>query len=359
MRNYDVVIIDKLHSNLFEILLKKKKTLIVPIRDSIPIILSVNFFFKLFFYILKYRLNYKKIKKNYLSFLFKLIKTKRVFTFYENTSRIETLKKSFPNINFYTFINGTRIPNYIYKHDNLVSWGKINYEMDNNNLSIKSNNYFNLGSLRLLNYKTKKKRKIKKKIDLIYISSFQILKNGNKNINSIYKFIRRNENILMHNLSFVKNNKNINFKILMKNKINDQDFFEELSYLKKYFSKKQIIIKKNDMDSYEYIESSKITISLVSALGFEALSLNTKVLLGFPFFNINHNIKSWPSLKYYCKYLKPEISLKSLNKKYLLHKINVLKKMNRKNYIKKTANCRKYYSENPNLKKFIKKIYEN
>ena len=113
------------------------------------------------------------------------------------------------------------------------------------------------------------------------------------------------------------------------------------------------------MDSYKYIESSKITISLASALGLEALSLNTKVILGFPIFNNNHKIKNWPSIKYYCQYLKPEISLKSLNEKYLLHKINVLKKMNRKDYIRLTANCRKFYSESPTLKKFMKNIYAN
>ena len=32
---------------------------------------------------------------------------------------------------------------------------------------------------------------------------------------------------------------------------------------------------------------------------------------------------------------------------------------NRKDYIRLTANCRKFYSESPTLKKFMKNIYAN
>ena len=79
---YDVVIIDQLHANLFDILTKNKKKLIIPVRNKIPIILNFNFFYKLMFYLIKNNFNYSKIRSNYLSFLFKFIKTKKVFTFY-------------------------------------------------------------------------------------------------------------------------------------------------------------------------------------------------------------------------------------------------------------------------------------
>tara|TARA_A100001011_G_C14304103_1_gene842227 strand:+ start:1723 stop:2832 length:1110 start_codon:yes stop_codon:yes gene_type:complete len=356
---YDVVIIDQLHSNLFDILIKNRKKLIIPVRESIPIILNFNFFYKLFFYLVKNKFSYSKIRTNYLSFLFKFIKTKKVFTFYENTNRIRNLKKKFPNIKFYTFINGTRVPNYKYKHDNFVSWGKIYYQMDKSNLSIKSNNYLNLGSLRLLNYKNQIKKKIKENYDLLYISSFSsVTLTSNRNIFSIYKYIKMNEIRLMRNLSYLNNSKNINLKVLMKNKKSDRDFFEEYSYLLKYFSKRNIVIKNRELDSYHYIENSKITISLVSALGLEALSLNTKVLLGFPIFKKN-KMKHWSSLDYYCKYLKPQFSLSSLSADHLLKKIKFLETIKKKDYNKLTENCRNFYSVKPVLKKFLKRIYEN
>ena len=167
-----------------------------------------------------------------------------------------------------------------------------------------------------------------------------------------------NEINLIRNLSYLNIKKNINLKVLMKNKKSDKDFLDEYSYLLKYFTKKNIIIKKRELDSYHHIENSKITISLVSALGLEALALDTKVLLGFPIFKTN-KMKHWPSLNYYCKYLKPQFSLFSLSTDHLLKKIKFLKTIKNNEYKKLTENCRNFYSVKPVLKNFLKRIYEN
>ena len=241
---FDIIIIDDLHSKLFNILLKNKKFIVIPIRNSIPIIIDYKFILSLFHLIIKFKFNFKKIKKNYLSLIFKFIKTKKIFTFYENTDRINLLKKVYPYINFYTFPNGLRVPKYNYKHDNLISWGNIDLEIDKNILS-KSNNYYNLGSLRLLNYKELYSSKFIKTTDILYISSFSTTtKTDNKNIYSIHKSLRSTELNILKNLSSLNNSKKYRIKILMKNLFNDTDFQKEYLYLKNFFSDKQILIKK-------------------------------------------------------------------------------------------------------------------
>lgn len=357
--SYDVVIIDDLHSKLFNILLKNKKSLVIPIRNSIPIIIDHNFFISLLYLIIKFKFDFTKIKKNYLSLIFKFLKTKKIFTFYENTHRIDLLKKDHPYINFYTFPNGLRVPNYQYKHDNLMSWGKIDSEIDKNILS-ESKNYYSPGSLRLLNYRELQFSKFIKTIDILYISSgITNIKTDNKDIYSIQKYLQPSELKILKTLSILANSKKYKIKILMKNLFNDKDFQKEYLYLKKFFSDNQILIKKNYYDSYKFAEKSKITISLLSALGLECLSLDTRVLLGFSLDEFQKLIKSWAALKYYKKYLNSLICLKSTNTKHIINKINILNKLSDKEYLKVIKKSKYFYSLNSEKKKLIRKIYEN
>ena len=325
-----------------------------------PVVLSFKFFLQLITLVIRCKFSLYRIRKNYLSLVFKFLKTKKVLSFYENTNRIKLLKNDYPNIDFFTFINGTRTPNYKYKHDNFVSWGKIDYEMDTQNKPFKSNKYHYLGSLRLLNYKRLYNILPKKKIDIIYVSAYSFINQKlNKNIYSIYKFIKLNELEILKSLSSIKKLKNIKIKILMKSKLSDKDFNKEYLYFKKFFPCSDILIKKNDFDSYKFIEKSKITISLVSALGLEAISLNTKVLLGFSILKIKKQMQFWSSLKYYSKYLAPSISLQNTNKLHLIKKINILSKINNKEYLKITKKSKDYYSIRPDIKKFKDILYDN
>ena len=356
---YDVVILDDLHHKLFKVLTHNKKCITIPIRNKIPLIFNLFFFIKLFLFFCLNKFSFKKLRENYLIFLFSYIKTKKVFTFYENTIRISNLKKKFPEIKFYTFINGTRVPNYKYKHDNYISWGKIDEEMDNSNKKYLSNRYYDLGSLRLLNYYQYKK-KYKKNIDILYVSGFStILKKQNKNIFSIFNVIKNNELLVLKNLSALKKKYNLKIKILMKNEISSVDFDKELSYFKIFFNVNEILFKKKSTDSYKLIEKSKITLSLVSALGLEALSLNTKVLLGFSMLKKKKELKFWNSLNFYCKYLNPEICMTNITNKSLYKKIRNLDQMKYQHYLNLTKRSRKYYSNVPDLKKFKRVIYEN
>ena len=357
--SYDVVIIDDLHSKLFNILLKNKKFIVIPIRQNIPIIIDYKFILSLFNLTIKFKFNLQKIKKNYLSLILKFLKTKTVLTFYENTHRIDLLKKVYPFINFYTFPNGLRVPKYNYKHDNLISWGSIDLEIDKNILS-KSNNYHILGSLRLLNYKELYPSKFVKTIDILYISSFStITKTDNKNIYSIHKYLRPTELKILKILSSLNNSKKYRIKILMKNLLNDTDFKKEYLYLKNFFSDEQILTKKNYYDSYKFIEKSKITISLLSALGIECLSLNTRILLGFTLNEFKKLAKTWYALKYYEKYLNSLICLKLIDTNHIVNKINLLNKLTDKEYLEAINKSKYFYSTKPEKKKFIKIIYEN
>lgn len=355
---YDVVILDELNSDLFEILTRKKKKLIIPLRNSLPLILNISFFIDLLIIIFKHNLNYKKIKKNYLSLLFKYIQTKKVLTFYENTHRIKLLKEKFPHISFFTFINGTRIPNYNFTHDNLITWGKIDEKIDFNSKH-KSNNYLPFGSLRFLNYLQVKKPQ-KKSIDVVYISGFStVSEKKNKNIFSIYKVLRVYEAKILKILSTLKKKHKYNIKILMKNENQTENFEEEKLYLENFFTTKDILIKKKYTDSYEYLEKSKIVISLISALGLEALSLDTRVLLGFSLKKLKKNYKFWKGFKYYSKFLNPIISIEILNEKNLKDKIYQLMNVKKKNYLDKIKYAKENYSMKPNLSNILKEIYKN
>ena len=146
--------------------------------------------------------------------------------------------------------------------------------------------------------------------------------------------------------------------ILMKSTISENDFQSEINYFLKYFPKKNILIKKNYLKAYEYIDQSKITISLVSALGLEALSLNTKVLLGFSIKQLKSKLKFYKSFSAYSKYLCKETSLIILSPVELESKILNLSAMSRLDYQKKTSIMRQEYSQKPILNNFKKIIYE-
>ena len=355
---YDVIILDDLNSDLFKILIKNKKKIIIPIRNSIPLIFNGKFFLDLLLLIIKNNFNYAKIKNNYLSFLFKYIKTKKVFTFYENSHRIQLLKKKYPSISFYTFINGTRVPNYNFVHDNLITWGKIEEKMDLNT-NHKSKNYLSFGSLRLLNYLHTKKRE-KKIFDIIYISAFStVSKKKNKIIHSIYHYLSEYESKTLKILATLKQKYNFKIKILMKHEYHSENFKKEKDYLKNFFLEEDILIKNKNIDSYMYLEKSKIVISIISALGLEALSLDTKVLLGFSLKKLKHDYKFWKDFKFYSKYLKPIIEFTILDENNLKFKIDQLMRIKKIKYLRETKKAKENYSIKPNLNNILREIYKN
>ena len=353
--NFDAVILDDLHSDLFQIINKNKKILIIPIRNIIPIVLNFKFFKNIFFFYCKNKFKLKKLKENYLIILFKYVNAPRVITYFENTYRISLLKKNYPKKNFFTFTNGLRAPGYNFKHDKLLTWGNFEKKLDKQK-KFKSNKYCAVGSLRLLNYLNERKILAKKKIDIIYISAFSKIYNHNY-LEKFNKVTIEYEIKLLRNISKLVKKDKYNFKILMKSEVNDKYYNDEVSYFKKYFNKSVLIRKRDYKDSYKYIDSSEVTISLVSALGLEALSLNTKVLLGFSIKDLQDKLKFYPELKSYGKELVEIISLKKLSEASLEKKIKNLLSIPNLTYNSKIYKVKKILSNDPDLTKIKKIIY--
>ena len=217
--------------------------------------------------------------------------------------------------------------------------------------------------MRLLNY-YQTKRGYKKENDITYISSFAtVSKDNNWNDKSddiirIHNSLKNYEKKIFRILNILKDKHNFKIKVLMKQDVNSEDFEKEKEYLKLFFKAHEILIKKNNVDGYKFIEKSKITISILSALGLEALSLNTKVLLGFPLIKLRREVNFW-DLRSYAKYLKSEISLKHISKEILYSKIQRLNKLEYQEYVNLIKVSRKHYSRIPNLKRFNRIIYEN
>lgn len=354
-----IAILDDFHNDVFDILKKKNENyLVIPIRKKIPVVLNFSFFKEILILCFECKFSVAKIRKFYLETLFNYLPITKVFTFFENTQRVSNLKKKFPKILFYTFVNGTRVPSYNYKHDHLLTWGSL-FEKIDKKKRFKSNTYHSVGSLRLLNYLFRRKATKNQKYDIIYISTFSA-KKSNSVLSKWSNLIMIYQNVLLENLLLLQKKNKYNLKILMKSTVNDPDYTNEYRFYQNFFLKKDILIKKNYLDSYKYIDKSRVTISIASALGLEALCLNTKVLLGFSIKDLILKSKTiHDCFLPYSKYLCEDFCLNDLSYKELNNKIANLLNMQKVFYTKKTYMMRRFYSVKPNLNKIKKIIYAN
>lgn len=311
---------------------------------------------------------FKFSKESYKKIYFKLINPKYIITLIDNSIQFYTLKKYCPDAFIISIQSSHRMAvsdffskGKVYKKEKLYSdliFVFNNYVANKYKQFIKTK-CVSIGSFESNNVKRKKTRK---KFDILYISDFPFpftVTKSNSDMRKEYiswdKFIAPVQNFLM-NLSKYLEKKEQKLLILGR-AVNPYESNLEKQYYEKIFKKNFTFIKNyENRKKFDFIDKSKIVITINSTLGYESFSRGTKTA----FFSVrakNGLFKStrfgWPA----------PVSLKgpcwtndcSINE---IHRVlNSLIKMSDKKWIKfrnkRMSSVLKY---DPGNKKFFKTI---
>lgn len=341
-----IAILDSPGSNLI------KKTLN---RKNIPVIATrgVKINIILLFFSLFSNLNLK-LGQKYIIFYIKYLKPKIIISHIDNNKFFFSLKNIFPDIIFIFIQNGLSLASQeknIFKKKN-VSWKANYFFCYSKNFNKIYANFLNSKIITIGSFKNNLIKKLKKNNEnnLVFISQF-IFGNQQKDFYKVEKILLP---ILYKFCLTNKLNLVIAGRCYKKHEINtEKKFYEKVLFKKKTVNKKNFIFKKlkSETSSYNLIDSSKLTVFVDSALGYQSLARGNKTLVCSARSNYIKNNKlkfGWP------KYVKNEgpfwinkINAKKINLK--LKKLNKMSKYQwRINYRKLINNL--IYTDNGNKK---------
>ncbi len=316
--------------------------------------------------ILKLIFKFNLSKINYLKLYLKYVNPKLIITLIDNNETFYHLKK-------YTkcktmFIQGAmrHSLNDIFsenkkpKEKNL----SVDYMLVFNDVTGKKYKSFlkgdvvQIGSFRS---NTNLKRSIKKKIDLIYISTFRDFEDSDifsPINNTLWKDYRKNEVKLFKIIYDYLKKEKIKLTILGSKRQHSE---KEHNYFKNYFDPKYLkfIPQEKKRPTYSMIDNSKLVITCDSTLGYEALSRGNKTA----FFSIrgeNYPLNARKFGSFVKMKKKGPYWTNSATKKEFYRVINYLKNVKQKEFSKKISffrsNLCHYDSGNRKFKSIIKNI---
>ena len=316
--------------------------------------------------ILKLIFKFNLSKINYLKLYLKYVNPKLIITLIDNNETFYHLKK-------YTkcktmFIQGAmrHSLNDIFsenkkpKEKNL----SVDYMLVFNDVTGKKyksflkGNVVQIGSFRS---NTNIKRSTKKKIDLIYISTFRDFKDSDifsPINNTLWSDYRKNEIKLFKIIYDYLKKEKIKLTILGSKRQHSE---KEHNYFKNYFDPKYLkfIPQEKKRPTYSMIDNSKLVITCDSTLGYEALSRGNKTA----FFSIrgeNYPLNARKFGSFVKMKKKGPYWTNSATKEEFYRVINYLKNVKQKEFSKKISffrsNLCHYDSGNKKFKSIIKKI---
>jgi len=322
---------------------------------------SLNFYiiFKLIF-----KFSFSKI--NYLKLYLKFVNPKLIITLIDNNDSFYHLKKYAKCKTM--FIQGAmrHTLNDIFSEDRKPKEKdlSVDYMLVFNDVTGKKyksflkGNVVQIGSFRS---NTNLRMSTKKKIDLIYISTFRNFKDSDIFSlinNTLWSDYRKNEVKLFKIIYDYLKKENIKLTVLGSKR---QHSKEEYDYFKNYFDSKYLkfIPQEKKRPTYSMIDSSKLIITCDSTLGYEALSRGNKTA----FFSIRGENYPLNARKFgsFVKMKKKGLYwTNSATKKEFYRVINYLKNVKQKEFSKTISffrsNLCHYDSGNRKFKSIIKNI---
>ncbi len=356
-KKYDILILSKINIEWLKYCLPKKFSIFAfEFSNRLNYVKSLSFFVKLLIYILRHGITSISL----FSAIISEIKPKVVITYIDNNKFMGPLQTIFPNILFISVQNSMRWPDYTYNpvkgyfnFPHYFGFGDRELElMKTSNATVKK--YYSVGSLKMgifLSYFYNSRKKHSYGNYILFISGF-----GSRLVNSSdpeFVELRMITKKICRNLIKFKKENNVNIVIEMRSDFNDDNYLDEKKYFENIFGHNEVILNTNQKDllsSYQTGMDASLIVSIRSALMYELLGLEKKILCIDYFRDMevfNKRLKTkheYFSSKYSNpKPLPDEIFLNTLEYDQFQKKAKALLNMNKITYSTKTKFARKFY----------------
>ena len=251
-------------------------------RSEIPIFISVDFFYS----ILTGFIKNKKIKDSIILAIVKELKPKVIVTYIDNSIAINRIRLLFPHIPLVTVQNGVRwefsIKNRAIQHyDNYFSFGAVESKIFLQG-GHSATNMYPIGSLRAGVFREQKSEKKIKEFDLCFISQFNPVLDSHNALDewtaNVFKFYYEAGKKYFNVVAKYAKKNNISLCVAMRNSQGSLSYVEESNYFAFHDYDDVTLIQQEKFSSYEAVQKSRLSFTISSTLGYEALGWGERVI---------------------------------------------------------------------------------
>ncbi len=321
---------------------------IVRHREEVSLFISLSFFLQIFLGLLKYRRPHAAI----MIAIIKHLKPKIIITYIDNSPTICSIKRVFPSIPVISVQNGTRW-DFSYKnrvhmqYDHYFSFGSVESDIFSQGGHTVSN-FYPIGSLRAGIFRHEYPVLKEKEFDLCYISQYDSIPQNHfgldtstlKMFSSYYEVGKRHFDII---LKYAEENK-LSLCVAMRHQLNSAEFEREREYFNCKNHANITYIPQCIFSSYRAVQASRLSFTISSTLGYEALGWGERVIFAKDVEAVNSLVTQGSWTDNLVTHRLSELQrLHSLEYSELSFKVSELLKMTNENYINYSKSARTYY----------------
>jgi surface carbohydrate biosynthesis protein len=326
----------------------ESKIFVSRIREELSLFGSVSFFIWVLLGFIKYRRRNLAINFG----IIKHLKPKVIITYIDNSLAICKIKKIFPLIPVIAVQNGTRwdfsIKNREHmEYDYYFSFGLVEGEIFSQGGHIVSN-FYPVGSLMAGIFRQESAVLKAKKFDLCYISQYGPMPINHSELDDwtreVYvAYLETDKRLFEIVVKYAEEN-NLSLRVAMRFPLISENFARERDYFNCPGYEKIEYIPQSKFSSYRAVQESRLSFTISSTLGYEALGWGERVIFAKDVESVGSLVTQgcWTDNLVTHK-LSALQRLHSLEYSELNFKATEILKMTDQNYIEYSKNARTYY----------------
>ncbi len=348
-KSCDVLIYDgECSEDLLQCMPAKSIIFIIRHRVEIPLFISVSFFLYIFLGLIQF----KRPPVAVVSAIIKHLKPKVIITYIDNTPAICWIKKISPKIPVIAVQNGTRwdFSNKNITHmeyDHYFSFGSVEADIFSQGGHTVSS-FYPIGSLRVGIFRDECPVLKEKEFDLCFIPQIYAIPLNLAELDkwtlemftSYYEVSKRYFYIIA---KYAEDN-NLTLCVTMRSPQNSTDYAREREYFSYQGDVKIEYISQSRFSSYRAVQASRLSFTISSTLGYEALGWGERVIFAKDVEAVRALVTQGAWTDNLVTHRLPELQrLQSLDYSELSFKATELLKMTNENYINYSKSARAYY----------------
>jgi surface carbohydrate biosynthesis protein len=348
-KSCDVLIYDGVGSeNLRHCMPAESSVFIINNREEITLFISISFFLWIFLGLIKYR----RLNLAITTAIIKHLNPKVIITYIDNAPNICWIKKFFPLIPALAVQNGTRWDfsnknKAFMEYDYYFGFGSVEADIFLQGGHTVSS-FHPIGSLYAGIFRSEYPVSKEKEFDLCYISQLDAIPLNQAELDkwtleiftSYYEVGKRHFDIIAQ---YAEENK-LTLCVAMRYPQDSAEFTREREYFSSQGNAKIEYIPQSRFSSYRAVQSSRLTFTISSTLGYEALGWGERVIFAKDVEAVRALVTQGAWTDNLVTHRLPELQrLQSLDYSELSFKATELLKMTNENYINYSKSARAYY----------------